>query len=228
VKLRHNYTFNRVANGSSASLSSCRAIETQLQIEISMDSQSAVAAAHKRIPTQFVDAWARIRTSQFWMVAIALFLRVGWIIVGHTYKFKSAEDNFGFGWEMGRIGAAIASGRGFSDAFGAPTGPTAWEPPLYPYLTAGVFHIFGIYSRASAFIPAHHQQHFFRTHLHPNFPHCAPNFLRQSRGRRRLDLGASALRHVLVHPLGMGDESLRPAAGRDFLAGADHGRSRAD
>jgi len=53
---------------------------------------------------------------------------------------------------MGRIGAAIASGRGFGDAFGGPTGPTAWEPPLYPYLTAGVFHFFGIYSRASAFI----------------------------------------------------------------------------
>src|ERR1700685_394584 len=53
---------------------------------------------------------------------------------------------------MGRIGAAIASGRGFSDAFGAPTGPTAWEPPLYPYLTAGVFQVFGIYSRASAFV----------------------------------------------------------------------------
>jgi len=117
-----------------------------------MDSSSAVAAARKRIPPQFLDAWAGIRTSQFWMVAIALFLRVGWIIVGHTYKFKSTEDNFGFGWEMGRIGAAIASGRGFSDPFGALTGPTAWEPPLYPYLTAGVFHFFGIYSRASAFI----------------------------------------------------------------------------
>ncbi|MGA7169125.1 MAG: hypothetical protein WBX08_08245, partial [Candidatus Sulfotelmatobacter sp.] len=117
-----------------------------------MDSSSAVAAARKRIPTRLLDAWAHIRTSQFWMVAIALFLRVGWIIVGHTYKFKSTEDNFGFGWEMGRIGAAIASGRGFSDPFGAPTGPTAWEPPLYPYLTAGVFHFFGIYSRASAFL----------------------------------------------------------------------------
>jgi len=96
--------------------------------------------------------WFSVRTSQFWMVAIAVFLRVSWIIIGHTYKFKSADNNFGFGWEMGRIGAAIASGRGFSDPFGAPTGPTAWEPPLYPYLIAGVFHIFGIYSRASAFV----------------------------------------------------------------------------
>ena len=117
-----------------------------------MDSETGAAVRHKRIWTQFRKAWARIRTSQFWMVAIALFLRVGWIVVGHTYKFKSAENNFGFGWEMGRIGAAIASGRGFSDAFGTPTGPTAWEPPMYPYLIAGVFHVFGIYSRASAFI----------------------------------------------------------------------------
>src|SRR5262249_193827 len=81
-----------------------------------------------------------------------LFLRVGWIIVGHTYKFKSADNNFSFGWEMGRIGAAIASGHGFSNPFGPSTGPTAWEPPLYPYLIAAVFKVFGIYSRASAFV----------------------------------------------------------------------------
>jgi 4-amino-4-deoxy-L-arabinose transferase-like glycosyltransferase len=96
--------------------------------------------------------WRDIRTSYFWLAAIALFLRIGWIIVGHTYKFKPIDNNFGFGWEMGRIGAAIASGRGFSDPFGAPTGPTAWEPPLYPYLIAGIFKIFGIYSLASSFV----------------------------------------------------------------------------
>jgi hypothetical protein len=117
-----------------------------------MDSRSAVAVSHKGIPPRILLVWSHIRTSQFWMVAIALFLRIGWIIVGHTYKFKSIDDNFSFGWEMGRIGAAIASGRGFSDPFGPLTGPTAWEPPLYPYLIAGVFHVFGIYSRASAFV----------------------------------------------------------------------------
>ena len=56
---------------------------------------------------------------------------------------------------VGRWGASVRlspEGRGFSDAFGTPTGPTAWEPPLYPYLVAGVFHIFGIYSRSSAFV----------------------------------------------------------------------------
>jgi 4-amino-4-deoxy-L-arabinose transferase-like glycosyltransferase len=117
-----------------------------------MDSISATATDRARIARRLLNAWDRIRTSLFWMVAIALLLRVGWIIVGHTYKFKSAEDNFGFGWEMGRIGAATATGHGFSNPFGAPTGPTAWESPLYPYLIAGVFRIFGIYSRASAFV----------------------------------------------------------------------------
>jgi 4-amino-4-deoxy-L-arabinose transferase-like glycosyltransferase len=32
------------------------------------------------------------------------------------------------------------------------TGSTAWEPPLYPYLIAGVFRIAGIYTHASAFV----------------------------------------------------------------------------
>lgn len=87
-----------------------------------------------------------------WIVAIAFLLRVGWIVIGHTYKFKPTDDNFGFGFEMGRIAASLASGHGFSSPFGPPTGPTAWEPPLYPYLTAGVFLLFGIYSKASAFV----------------------------------------------------------------------------
>jgi len=85
-------------------------------------------------------------------VTIALLLRVGWIVIGHTYKLKSADNNFGFGWEMGRIGASLSSGHGFSSPFGPSTGPTAWEPPLYPYLIAGVFQVFGIYTRTSAFV----------------------------------------------------------------------------
>jgi 4-amino-4-deoxy-L-arabinose transferase-like glycosyltransferase len=96
--------------------------------------------------------WIGVRTSPFWIVMIALLLRISWIILGHTYRFKSTDENFGFGWEMGRIAEALASGRGFSDPFGPPTGPTAWEPPLYPHLTAVVFLLFGIYSKASAFV----------------------------------------------------------------------------
>jgi 4-amino-4-deoxy-L-arabinose transferase-like glycosyltransferase len=117
-----------------------------------MDSPSSSRLEHEPRSGTLAGVWRCIRTSTFWMVAIALFLRVGWIVVAHTYRFKSTDNNFGFGWEMGRIGASIASGHGFSNPFGPATGATAWEPPLYPFLIAGVFKLFGVYSKLSAFL----------------------------------------------------------------------------
>ena len=111
-------------------------------------------ASVKRTPAHdaILRMWTRVYDRPLWIVSTALFLRVAWIVIGHTYRFKSSDDNFSFGWEMGRIAASLASGHGFSNPFGPPTGPTAWEPPLYPYLIAGVFQIFGIYSKASAIV----------------------------------------------------------------------------
>jgi hypothetical protein len=105
-----------------------------------------------RLPASFRRWCGGARTSFFWMVAIGFALRLGYILVAHTYKFKTLDNNFSFGFEMGRIGRALATGRGFADPFDGPTGPTAWEPPLYPYLIAGVFKMTGVYSQASALI----------------------------------------------------------------------------
>lgn len=105
--------------------------------------------------------WANTRTSFFWMVIVAFGLRFGYIIIGHTYRFHSdrqtlavqaSEKDFDFGYEMGRIGRSLAQGQGFSNPFNETTGPTAWEPPLYPFLIASVFRVFGVYSRASAIL----------------------------------------------------------------------------
>ena len=96
--------------------------------------------------------WAVARTSLFWMVVIAFGLRFGWMLAAHAYKFRTSDNNFGFGWEMGRIGRSIAEGHGFSNPFDVISGPTAWEPPLYPYLIGGVFKLFGVYSHASALV----------------------------------------------------------------------------
>jgi hypothetical protein len=117
-----------------------------------MEFKVAVPVDRAHSSAALVEIWKHIRASLPTIVLIALILRVGWIILGHTYKFKITDENFGFGWEMGRIAESIASGHGFGNPFGPPTGPTAWEPPLYPYLAAGVFSIFGIYSKASAFV----------------------------------------------------------------------------
>jgi 4-amino-4-deoxy-L-arabinose transferase-like glycosyltransferase len=54
--------------------------------------------------------------------------------------------------EIGRIGQSLSVGRGFSNPFNGATCPTAWEPPLYPVLTATVFKLCGIYSNASALV----------------------------------------------------------------------------
>ena len=96
--------------------------------------------------------WAQIRTSFFWMVVISFALRLGYMMIAHSYRFKAIGDNFSFGFEMGRIGRSLATGGGFGNPFNGYTGPTAWEPPLYPLLIASVFQLFGIYSQASAFI----------------------------------------------------------------------------
>jgi 4-amino-4-deoxy-L-arabinose transferase-like glycosyltransferase len=86
------------------------------------------------------------------MFVIAFVLRFGVITVGHTYRFKTVDNNFSFGWEMGRIGRSLAQGQGFANPFNEITGPTAWEPPLYPFLIGEVFKAFGIYSPQSAVI----------------------------------------------------------------------------
>jgi len=45
------------------------------------------------------------------------------------------------GAEYYAIARALVDGRGFSDPFGEPTGPTAWVPPLYVALLAGLLRL---------------------------------------------------------------------------------------
>jgi 4-amino-4-deoxy-L-arabinose transferase-like glycosyltransferase len=87
-----------------------------------------------------------------WLVVLAFVLQVAMIGGFRQYRTRPGEDNFAFGWEMGRVARSIAQGQGFSNPYGGNTGPTAWEPPLYPYLMAGVFKVFGIYTQASTWV----------------------------------------------------------------------------
>jgi hypothetical protein len=93
-----------------------------------------------------------VRCSLVIMMVISFCLQLAAIGLFHQYKQRAQDNHFGYGWEMGKIGESLALGRGFSNPFGVQTGPSAWEPPLYPYLIGGVFRIFGIYSKASAWV----------------------------------------------------------------------------
>ena len=53
---------------------------------------------------------------------------------------------------MGRLARSIATGQGFGSPTDLPTWPSAWAPPIYPYILAGVFKLFGVYSAASAWV----------------------------------------------------------------------------
>jgi 4-amino-4-deoxy-L-arabinose transferase-like glycosyltransferase len=87
-----------------------------------------------------------------WLLPLSLVLQIASIGIFHQYRTRPGNDNFEFGWEMGRIGRSLALGQGFSNPYEGNTGPTAWEPPLYPFLIGGVFKLFGVYSRASAWV----------------------------------------------------------------------------
>ena len=90
--------------------------------------------------------------SILFIVLVAFLLRVAVITIGHTYRITPRRDHFQFGWEMGRIARSIAMGQGFSSPTDLPTGPSAWAPPVYPYILAGVFKLFGVYSNLSAWV----------------------------------------------------------------------------
>jgi 4-amino-4-deoxy-L-arabinose transferase-like glycosyltransferase len=89
--------------------------------------------------------------SIFFIVGVAFALRLAVILIGHTYRINPLRDHFQFGWEMGRIARSIVLGHGFSSPTDLDTGPTAWAAPVYPYIIAGSFKVFGLYTRAAAF-----------------------------------------------------------------------------
>src|SRR5271157_1130217 len=95
--------------------------------------------------------WQPIVHSPGWMVLIGFVLRVLYIMLTHSYRFRTTDANFSFGWEIGRIAYSLANGHGFSSPFGGDTGPSAWTAPVYPWIVSLAFRAFGSYSHAASF-----------------------------------------------------------------------------
>lgn len=85
-------------------------------------------------------------TSLWLILAIALLLRVGHLWSYTREHPRQAVSVVPFLFESGNIAHSLAVGNGFSSPFRVDTGPTAWLPPIYPLLLAGIFRTFGSYT----------------------------------------------------------------------------------
>lgn len=74
---------------------------------------------------------------------LAALLRIAWVwtAISHVGVKKIFE-----GYEVGFVGASLAAGHGFSSPYGVPSGPTAWNAPIYPLIVSVAFRCFGIAS----------------------------------------------------------------------------------
>lgn len=79
------------------------------------------------------------------MALVALLVRLAVV----PFVYRDWMDPFVLGhWAFGLIARSIVSGHGFGSPF-ADTGASALLPPVYSYLLAGIFKVFGIETKSS-------------------------------------------------------------------------------
>ena len=99
---------------------------------------------------------AEQETAPRWRLPLAILaaLVIRLVVVAFYYRqLPDANLHYEqFGWEEGWVARALASGHGFSSPVWPITGSTAMVPPLYTFLLAGVFRLFGIYTLTSGIV----------------------------------------------------------------------------
>lgn len=80
------------------------------------------------------------------IVGVALMLRLGFAWQQQLHITHRALATIPFLFEPGNIAYSIFTGLGFASPLRDPTGPTAWNTPVYPYLLATIFQLFGAYT----------------------------------------------------------------------------------
>lgn len=92
-------------------------------------------------------SWSRAAT---WLVVAAFAVRMAFLLGLQTYSYDRIDDVSRIN-ETTYIAQWIAEGKGFSSPFGVQvyTGPTAWIPPVHPYLCALVFRALDAMSQRS-------------------------------------------------------------------------------
>jgi hypothetical protein len=97
-------------------------------------------------------ALRKAATSLALICVVALVARLGFAWDQSRKIPHQALATAPFEQETGSIAHALVTGRGFSNPFLRETGPTAWLTPIYPFLVAATFKIFGIFTLKSFFV----------------------------------------------------------------------------
>lgn len=87
------------------------------------------------------------------LLIVALAVRAAYFWHRQSVAPHYALGTVSFLYEPGNIAYSLATGAGFSSPFRVPTGPTAWEAPVYPILLSLIFRVFGTYT-FSAYVAA--------------------------------------------------------------------------
>ena len=109
------------------------------------DRPAAEAPPNEPMPRFLRTSFARLLAIV--IIAIAFRLFCVWIA-----RLRPDVHNFVLGYEAIAIANSIVSGRGFSSPFFVHTGPSAWLTPVYPYLLALIFKVWGTETRAAILV----------------------------------------------------------------------------
>ena len=92
----------------------------------------------------------RLLSSPVFIVGFAFALRMFILYWDWRFGPVPVRDHLPYGYELGQVAKSIAAGNGFSSPLRlVDTGPTAWFTPIFPYLVAGIFNLWGTYSNTS-------------------------------------------------------------------------------
>jgi 4-amino-4-deoxy-L-arabinose transferase-like glycosyltransferase len=95
----------------------------------------------------------RILSSPIFITAFAFALRMLLTYIRSRLAQTPVRADDWYGYELGNVASAIAAGQGFSSPlYMVHSGPTVWFTPIYPYLIAGIFKLWGIHSELSRII----------------------------------------------------------------------------
>ncbi|HTZ49596.1 MAG TPA: glycosyltransferase family 39 protein [Verrucomicrobiae bacterium] len=91
-----------------------------------------------------MQRWRQFISNPYVIVAAAFVLRLGYHAFLVYQRAPSKGQGVLKGFETVQIATSIATGHGFSSPLAVQSGPTAWLTPVFPYLLALIFKVFGV------------------------------------------------------------------------------------